>query len=359
MRRKQLLALSLASCLLLTGCRDMLNRSYESSADHVDKPFTAEDPSVLQAENYQELVSAVLYLVSQGREEGTIQLHNYPGDVEQALNTACLEVAQEDPLGAYSVDYIKHTCTRVVSYHQAAVTIRYRRSQEQLHSMVNVTGAGAIRAELQSAMAEFSSEVVLRVAYFAQDEASIQDLIRQAYYDAPATALGLPQARVNLYPDSGQERVVEILLTYPEDTAALLRKRDELAARAADLIKPMTGLDERGAALRTAALLREQTQYDPQGGTTAYDALTAGAADSEGLALAYALLARQCGVTCEVVEGTRQEQPWFWNEIRMEDRDPLYLDCVYGDGLLHTAQELAQENYLWPALPSEEAQQAE
>ena len=58
--KKRVLALALCGCLALTGCSAMLERSYESTAAHVDKPVTAEDSSVLRVENYQELVSAVL-----------------------------------------------------------------------------------------------------------------------------------------------------------------------------------------------------------------------------------------------------------------------------------------------------------
>ena len=65
-------ALGLALGLLLTvpGCASMLERSYTSSTAHVDRPTTAEDSSILRVENYRELVSAVLYLVSEGAEEG-------------------------------------------------------------------------------------------------------------------------------------------------------------------------------------------------------------------------------------------------------------------------------------------------
>ncbi len=119
-------------------------------------------------------------------------------------------------MGAYAVDYIKHECTRVVSYYQASVAIRYRRTADQIRSIVNVTGSSAIRSELQEALTSFSGEVVLRVAYFAEDEASIAQLIRQAYYDTPVAALGMPQAGITLYPDHGSQRVVEITLTYPE-----------------------------------------------------------------------------------------------------------------------------------------------
>lgn len=68
--KKRILALALAGCLLLSGCKAMLERSYSAVTPHADRPTTAEDPSVLRVENYRELVSAVLYLVSEGAEEG-------------------------------------------------------------------------------------------------------------------------------------------------------------------------------------------------------------------------------------------------------------------------------------------------
>ena len=147
--KKRIIVLALALSLALTGCEAMLERSYSASSPHVDKLTTAEDPSVVRVENYRELVSAVLYLVSQGAEEGAIQFYSYPGDVETDLTAACLEVATQDPLGAYAVDYIKHELNQVVGYNQASLTIHYRRTLEQIRAVANVTVTSAIRTELR------------------------------------------------------------------------------------------------------------------------------------------------------------------------------------------------------------------
>lgn len=342
----------LGLCLLLSGCSSMLKRSYESVTAHVDKPVTAEDSSILRVENYQELVSAVLYLVSQGQEEGTIQLYDYAADVESDLTAACLEVATEDPLGAYAVDYIKHECTRVVSYYQAAIDICYRRTADQIHSIVNVTGSSAIRSELQQALTSFSNEVVLRVAYFSEDEDSIARLIRQAYYDSPVAALGMPQAGITLYPDQGSQRIVEITLTYPISTDELWRRSEQLAAQAGAISGPLRGLGSRAVVLRAVSELHGYASYSAEGGNTAYDALMNGSANAEGLALAYALLCQQAGTTCEVVEGSYLGQNWFWNAVQPDAGERLYLDAALGDGLLHTAEELAAAGYQWADAPA-------
>ncbi len=345
--KKRALALAIVGGLVLTGCEAMLERSYGSTAVHVDKPTTAEDTSVLRVENYRELLSAVLYLVSQGEEEGTIQFHNYAGEVETDLTAACLEVAAEDPLGAYAVDYIKHEVNRVVSYDQAVVSIHYRRTAEQIRSIVNVTGTSAIRAELQEALAQFSSEVILRVAYFSEDEGSIARLIRQAYYDVPYAALGMPQADITIYPDTGSQRLVEILLTYPESEEQLREKSEELLARVANISAAYWGMEPRAAAARAGIELKLYTSYAPEGGATAYAALLGGSANAEGMALAYALVCQQAGLTGEVVEGTYQGEDWFWNAVQFADGERLYIDLAIGGVVFRTAEEFSADGYQW------------
>lgn len=346
--RKRLLALTLGVCLLLSGCVNLAGRSYETSRRHTDKPVTAEDDSYIRVEGYQELVSAVLYLVSQGEEEGVIRLYDYDGDVEEDLAAACLEVAAQDPLGAYAVDYIKHEYTRVVSYYQASLSIRYRRAKEQIDSIVRVTGSSAIRAQLRKALADFTPQVVLRVAYFAEDEDSLAQLIRQAYYDTPACALGMPEVELALYPDAGRERVVEILLTYPEPAADLEEKREEITRRAEDAAAYQT-LEPAAAIRAVVSDLSRQTRYDPEGASTAYAALVDGAADREGLALACALLGQSAGLKCDIVNGQRQGEDWTWNAIQLPD-GMRYLDLTR-DRTLRTAKELAELGYLWPGAP--------
>lgn len=357
--KKPILALTLLLCLSLTGCSNLLDRSYQVSSPHVDRPTTAEDSSALRVENYRDLVSAVLYLVSQGEEDGEIRLYDYPGDVESALSAACLEVATLDPLGAYCVDYIRHECTRVVSYDQATISIHYRRTPEQVQSMVNVTGTRAIRTELQSALGQFEEEVVLRVAYFAEDAQSIADLVRQAYYDNPASALGMPRMEINLYPESGLERVVEVLLTYPGETDELLKKKEALTERAGELAAPHRTLSGRTAALQLLRTLREEAAYDPEGADTPYAALLEGGANDRGLSLAYLLLCQEKGLSGQLVEGTvaspdgGEDRARCWNMIAISG-GRLYLDPSLEEPALYTARELFDLGYRWEGAPAEE-----
>ena len=138
--KRQLLAGITALTLLLTpGCSAMLNRDYVDVTTHnTTAPTTEGDPFTLRAESYQELVNVLIYFINQGVENGTVRLYMDSASVEDELEAACLEVVQEDALGAYAVEYIKYSVSPVITYSQADVQITYRRSKEQISSIVSM-----------------------------------------------------------------------------------------------------------------------------------------------------------------------------------------------------------------------------
>ena len=359
---RRLLAGGLVLSLLLSGCSALLERDYASVTPHNAVPATEGDPSILRADSYQELVNALIYFVSGGMEEGTVRLYTSAEDVEPFLSDACLEVIQEDPLGAYCVEFIKYTVDPVVAYSEAQVSITYRRTREQVASIVQATGVTAIRSELKSALTSFASERVLRISYFEEDETYIQDLARQTYYDVPACALGMPDISVSIYPSAGRQRIVEILLSYPLDRSELERRRDALAGVLADLAWDLTGLP--GLPAAAAHALLELGTYDPEGGNTVSDLFDTGSASSEGLALAYAALCQLMELPCQAAGGELEGEPRFWNVVqtgegwRHIDLSAMGRAEAPGEepegGLLYTDLALQERGYQWEegSLPS-------
>lgn len=344
---KLLAALLAASLLLPAGCSALLEREYSQVATHNAVPATEGDPSILRADSYQELVNALIYFVSGGVEEGTVRLYVNATDVEPFLSDACLEVVQEDPLGAYCVEFIKYTVDPVVTYSEAKVNITYRRTREQVASIVQATGVTAIRGELEAALASYAPERVLRISYFEEDEAFIQDLALQAYYDVPDHALGVPEVSVAIYPNSGRQRIVEILLDYPLEPQELKKRQAALAETLQELAWDLA--DQPDLPLAAAQALLELGEYDPQGSRAACDLFLEGAAGSEGLALSYAALCRQLELDCQVARGTMDGEPHFWAVVQTREgwrhidlsrpQDP--------DGPLYTDQQLLELGYSW------------
>ena len=209
-----------ALLLLLPGCTPLLERSYSSVTPH--RPFSDEEenPSILRAETYQGLVSALLYLVGQGKEEGVIRLYQYTsltGSAASDVDAACLEVTQEDPLGAYASDYIRYDVEQSAAYYEVRVSLAYAESAEEIRSVSSVTGSSAIGQELLTLLPERPEKVAFRISYFTDSDSieSIRQSVEQVCQEQQAPLAGV---EVHLYPETGQQRLVELLLNWISQT---------------------------------------------------------------------------------------------------------------------------------------------
>lgn len=345
--KKLLCGLLCLSMVCTVGCSAMLDRDYSFVTEHSATPASDGDTNTLRVKSYQELVNALIYLINKGSEEGTIRFEEgEEADVKQMMDEACLEV-QEDPLGAYAVDYIKYGVTSIVGSYEAGVSITYRRTREQVAAIVDATGTSAIRSELSRALATFSDEVVLRISYFEEDEAYIQQLVRQAYLSNPATALDFPDAQVAMYPESGQQRIVEVTLTYHQSLQTLESWRNSLSREAERICQPLTELTIKEKLDGITGTLQSMGAYSAQGGSTAYDALLGGGGDSQGVALAFSLLCRQVGITCSVVDGQKNGQSHFWNVVQTASGYRHVDLSRTGNVAYNVDQTMTQQGYVW------------
>ena len=126
---------------LLTGCASLLERSYTTSEPHSSKFWESEAAATLRAENRQDMVNDLLILIGQHTETASLRLYNFPDEQTalEELEKAAQEVQQETPLGAYAVEYITYISQPQRSYYEINVQIGYRRSEEQIQTIVNAT----------------------------------------------------------------------------------------------------------------------------------------------------------------------------------------------------------------------------
>ena len=213
------LLLSLGLVLGLAGCGSMLERSYASVTPHTQFSDESDSGSVLRAETYQGLVSALLHLVEQGAEKGELRLYQYSnvtGAAASDVDQACLEVTQEDPLGAYAVDYIKYDVEQTVSYYQINVKLAYNIDPKELKDVISVTGSTAVRQELEELLPDQPKKVVFRIGYFSAEDsaATLRQAVQDAYDNQSSPLPALENINVTLYPDHGQQRVAAITLIW-------------------------------------------------------------------------------------------------------------------------------------------------
>ena len=221
----------LALCLLLTGCAPLLERTYSTSEPHSSKYWESEAADTLRAENDQDIVNDLLILIGQHTESATLRLYNFPDDqaVGEAMEKASLEVQQDTPLGAYAAEYITYVSQTQRSYYEINVQIGYRRSEEQIQTIVNATSFSALNDLLEAALDGGRTELVVRIGYWQTDG---RDKVAQTV-DALRQARGIPEETVwivRYYPKSDPVGIIEFLLKPSEDEIAAYQVEQAAAA---------------------------------------------------------------------------------------------------------------------------------
>jgi len=212
MKKLQVLA-ALCACLLLAGCASLLEREYSIVEPHSSKFWESEAASTLRAENYQDIVNDLLLLIGEHTERATIRLYNFEEDmaVGDILDRAITEIRHETPLGAYAVEFITSSYQSQRGYYEISVQISYRRTIEQIQTVVNATSTEALGSLLETALDNDRSELAVRIGYWRLDDhervRAIMEEVRQNHEIGEET----PWA-VLYYPDEGPAGLVEFIL---------------------------------------------------------------------------------------------------------------------------------------------------
>ena len=208
--------LALCCALVLTGCASLLERQYVTSDLHTSKFWESEAADTLRAENRQDIVNDLLLLIGQHKESATLRLYNYTDDVAaaDAVQQATTEVRQETPMGAYAVEYITSSVHPQRGYYEIDLIISYRRTAEQMKTVVNATSAEAVASLLEAAVEEGKEELAVRIGYW---DATSRETIDAAMAELRAEKEidGAPYWAVNCYPAEGEVGLVEFLLNAP------------------------------------------------------------------------------------------------------------------------------------------------
>ena len=224
------LTLLLCVSLSLTGCSALLERNYATVEPHSSKFWESEAAGTLRAENYQDIVNDLLILIGQHTESATVRLYNYEDDltVADTLEQATTEVQQETPMGAYAVEYITASSQALRGYYEISVSIRYRRTAQQVQAVVNATSVAALPELLTTALGEGKTELAVRMGYFQNQQAEVEAMVAQIREEQGLA--DTPAWTVSYYPSPenvgliefvwGSEETAETAQTAPADPAS-------------------------------------------------------------------------------------------------------------------------------------------
>lgn len=215
MMKRQISAVlcALAAASVLSGCVSLLDRTYSTVEEHSSKYWESEAADTLRAETYQDIVNDLLLLIGQHTEDAALRLYNYEDDaaVADALEKAAAEVRDKTPMGAYAVEYITSESQSQRSYYEVTLHLGYRRTAEQIRSVVNATSTAALPDLLSAALEQGKPEVAVRIGYWGQGETEKVD---KAVADVRESR-GLtdtPPWTVSYYPSAQRPGLIEFVL---------------------------------------------------------------------------------------------------------------------------------------------------
>lgn len=210
--RKKFIPLTLALCLTLAGCGNIvLERSYSVSAPHSEVYWENENADTLRADSYQDLVNALLLLLGEHSEEGTVRIYGNDEAAASMAEQACREVQEETALGAYLLEYISYTDAREHGYYEMRVRLGYRRTAEEQAAIITATSTEALPDLLRLTAEEGTvKRIAVRFGYFTTDRDGLREMVREVQSEVEPNFEQPWQ--VYFYPDTDDVGIVEVVL---------------------------------------------------------------------------------------------------------------------------------------------------
>ncbi len=336
----QMIISLLMALIFLPGCGRITNREYNFTSEHTQGYIEQTEGDALVVESYKGLKDAILYFIYDMADSGTIRLKNYPGDVEQDVSAACLDVIRDEPIGAFCVDYITHELSRIVSYYELTVNFTYSRSVDQIKKLVPVYSLEKAKEAFVYAYQSREETLLLRCYYYENWADELINYMKSLYYELPSSALLMPELSYELYPSEGEQRILEVNFVYDTTPEVQTQRMKVLRTLANDLVKeldlkPKTEDPESvvNSLFALYSWLSANVRYDFESEEkaslddtfkkniyyTAYGALYGKAATSEGFALTFDLICNILGVECQIIQGRRSGYSCCWNIVTIED----------------------------------------
>ena len=364
MKKIRLTAAAMSLCAALSACSRFVPSSYTRVSAHSQSQAEQQDKNVVSVGDYAGLRRAIRDFVRGGVEHGVIRVRQYTGTLEEDLAAAAYSVAREDPAGAYAVDYMTHECTLIVSYYEIHVDITFRETKTALSDIPYVSNTRDLERRLREAMDNYDSVLTVYAGYAQEPDYAA---LAKTYYEENLDRLmAMPEVTLENYPQGATPRIAEVTFTYPEPSRTLESMAKQVAdtLSAASVYVRIRESDWEKLQLLYSYLTERFSYTERETKTPVYSLLCEGYATSWSMAQSWALLCREAGLTCQVVEGQRDGESYWWNLISLDEQwyhMDLMQDVLAQSGLnLRYDEDMAAYSWdreAYPACPApEEAQ---
>ena len=328
------------------GC-SVLEGEVVSITEHVSAEVQNDKAEVTaEVNSYDALRDAVYGIVEAHENSGTIRIidysfENFSSTLEDAVNRACVEIANEEPLGLYCVYYIGNTITQLVSFTEVEIAVTYKRDRAQTSTLTSVSTTRYLYSELTDMLKNYKDYGAFYTSLDTLNTDDITEFITQTYYDNPLDICMMNLDSLTFYPETGRERILEVVFDSQYSASQRKSMSSALNNSVNKLVESADGESDAELLLSLCELLTETCAYDAvsaEGASylsddlvaTAYGALVSGRAVSDGYALAFKALCDKLGLECTVVSGSLNGIAHKWNIVTIDD-DSYNIDAAMCD----------------------------
>ncbi len=345
--KKTVLIAVIFALILLCGCSAWMNGSYASVTPHKEQSFHPEQ--VLAAPtNYKDIENILINMILSGQQKKTISMEKMRGSWQDYVEEAVGYVSKTYPMGAFAVLDIDYEIGTSGDKTVLTVEITYRRSMAEIGAVLQVDSQEEIEEILHSALRFFDIRVTL--SFEEYKDIDFTQIIYDYARRYPQYVMEIPRLSVMTYPQTGTERIVELIFSYDTGRSTLrqMQQQVDLIFSASEIYVSGEG-EETNKYAQLYSFLMNRYDYTIQTSITpAYSLLQHGVGDDEAFATVYAAMCRRAGLDCETISGTRSGKTWHWNILRIDDK-VYYVDLLRcrekGQFFYKTQQEMT--DYVW------------
>lgn len=342
----RILALCLALCLALSGCTGWMDGSYVSIKPHTEKNDPSNQGRITVASR-EEIQQALEKLIERGSETGKLYVVGLTKEAAQeAMTQAVADVLRLHPVAVFVAEDITWELGMAANETALAVTVHYNQNRAQLHNIRKAASMDAMVSLIGTALRNCEPHLIVQVSdYTATD---FMQLVRD-YGDAyPEQVMEQPQLAVEMYPEKGAARVIELRFFYQTDPQSLKEMQEYVQPVFSAATMYVMGEDDHLRKYdQLHSFLMGRNDYTLATSLTpAYSLLRHGVGDSRAFAVVYAAMCLDAGLECRVVSGTCQGEPRFWNMICV-DGSWWHTDLLGSPGALRMLSDAEMAGYVW------------
>lgn len=303
-------------CVLLSGCAFWMTGERLTITPHEAKNSQT-GKEVMEVTSFTQLRNTLQELVEQGAEEAVVSATSFnETTLDYYVSTAVNNITDNTAIGAYAVSKISYEIGTNRGVPVVAFRIEYKHGKSEIEALKTVDSTEEMKETLIEALNTCEQSVAILVENY--EEFDFAKYIDEYANDHPDFVMETPYVSVVTYPATGEQRVLEITLTYLTDKEQLLQMQSYVQSVFTSAELYVNNTDEVISVYsRLYSFLMERSEYSLQTSQTpSYSLLHSGVGDCRAFANVYAAMCRRAGLECEVVSGLRDGEQWYWNVLR-------------------------------------------